>query len=137
MTILEIDPASSIPLYRQIYEQVKLGIAVGALREGDRLPPVRELASRLAVNRNTAARAVRELESDGLIRTRAGQGSFVLAGAPPVDRAEGEQRVDAALDAVLLEASILGVPLEELSWRLVRRIEQFRARLESGPDPTS
>lgn len=128
--MIVIDPASPVPRYLQIVEQVRRLIALGALRAGDRLPTVRELAVQVRVNRNTAARAIRELESAGLVRTRVGQGTFVSAEAGPVDRASRDANVDRLLDRLLVEAHTLGLPLEELGWRLSRRIDRFRQRRE-------
>jgi GntR family transcriptional regulator len=124
--MIDLDPASPTPLYLQIAEQVRRLIALGALKPGERLPGVRELAVRARVNRNTAARAVQQLESEGVVRTRIGQGTFVEAAPVQVDRERGESTVDKLIDRLLFEAHNLGVPLEELGWRLTRRIDHFR-----------
>jgi len=128
--MIELDPASPTPLYLQIAEQVRRLIALGALRPGERLPAVRELAVRARVNRNTAARAVQHLEAEGVVRTRVGQGTFVEEAPVPVDRARYESAVDERIDRLLVEAHTLGMPLEELGWRLNRRIDNFRRRRE-------
>jgi GntR family transcriptional regulator len=130
--ILDLDPKISIPLYQQIVEQVRGLVAVGALKAGDQLPTVRELAVRARVNRNTAARAIQQLEHEGVVRTRVGQGTFVAEGATRVDRETRGAAVDGALDRVIVEAHLAGVPLEELGWRLSRRIEGFRKRREGA-----
>ena len=75
--MIDVDPRSPVPLYLQMVEQIRRLMAMGALRPGDRLPPVRELAARARINRNTAARAIQTLEAQGLLRTRVGQGTFV------------------------------------------------------------
>ena len=128
--MIELDPTSPTPLYLQIAEQVRRLIALGALRPGERLPAVRELAVRARVNRNTAARAVQQLESEGVVRTRVGQGTFVEEAPAPVDRARRDSAVDDLIDRLLVEAHTLGMPLEELGWRLNRRIDSFRRRRE-------
>jgi GntR family transcriptional regulator len=132
--ILDLDPESPVPLYQQIVEQVRGLIALGALKVGDQLPTVRDLAARGRVNRNTAARAIQQLEHDGVVRTRVGQGTFVADGAGRVDRAALQATVDAALDRVVVEAHLAGVPLEELGWRLSRRIEEFRKRRQGAAE---
>ncbi len=133
---LELDPSSHVPLYLQIGEQVRRLVALGGLRHGDRLPSVRELAVRARVNRNTAARAIQQLERDGVVRTRVGQGTFIEAdGATGIDPAKRDRSLGEALDRVVVEAHTLGVPLEELGWRLSRRIDAFidrRARKGAG-----
>ena len=130
--ILDLDPQSPIPLYQQIVEQVRGMIALGALKAGDRLPTVRDLAVQARVNRNTAARAIQQLEREGVVRTRVGQGTFVADGAGRVDRAARGAAVDAALDRLLVDAHMAGVPHEELGWRLSRRIDEFRRRREGA-----
>jgi len=77
--ILEIDLDNHTPPYRQIRDQIDGLIVTGALAEGTRLPPVRQLASDLELAANTVARAYRELEQHGLISTRGRRGTFVAA----------------------------------------------------------
>jgi DNA-binding transcriptional MocR family regulator len=75
---LKLDPESGSPLYRQLFIQFKDLIAHGGLKNGDRLPPTRDLAGSLGVNRATVSAAYALLESEGLIRGHVGRGSFVL-----------------------------------------------------------
>ena len=127
--ILDLDPQSPIPLYLQIVEQVRRLLALGALKPGDRFLTVRELGVRARVNRNTAARAVAEMERGGLVRTRVGQGTFIAETAWTMAPKEREAALDAAIETLLVEAHTLGVPPEELGWRLQRKLEHFaRAR---------
>jgi GntR family transcriptional regulator len=105
---------------RPIYEQVKDGfrklMVSGTLREDEKLPSVRELASELAINPNTIQRAYRELESEGYIYSVPGKGSFA-AGKKEVD----EGRKNALLgqfDEAVTELSYLGVSGEELCRRI-------------------
>jgi GntR family transcriptional regulator len=127
--ILDLDPQSPIPLYLQIVEQVRRLLALGALKPGDRFLTVRELGIRARVNRNTAARAVTELERAGLVRTRVGQGTFIAETASTMAPKECEAALDAAIETLLVEAHTLGVPPEELGWRVQRKLEHFaRAR---------
>jgi GntR family transcriptional regulator len=73
------NPASAVPVYLQLIEQVKHGIDVGALRAGDQLPTIRRVAEDLVINPNTVAKAYRQLEQEGLVTGRPGQGTFVNA----------------------------------------------------------
>ena len=75
--LLQLDPASSMPLYRQILTQMRQLISTGALPVGERLPPSRELATRLGVHRTTVANAYAELAADGWIAGHVGRGTFV------------------------------------------------------------
>ena len=82
-----VDRDSIVPIYQQIYEDLREAILAGTLPESTRLPPERALAERLGVNRSTVVHAYRELVADGLIEQRVGSGSRVarLAGSaqPP------------------------------------------------------
>src|SRR5271165_5833190 len=75
---LELDPSSATPLYRQLHEQIKSAIATGAMARGERIPPTRELAQSIGLNRATITAAFDVLESEGLIRREVGRGSFVI-----------------------------------------------------------
>ena len=77
--LLRPNPASGVPIYLQLMEQVKHGIETGALRPGEQLPGIRSLAEELVINPNTVAKAYRELEHDGVIELRHGAGAFVSA----------------------------------------------------------
>jgi DNA-binding transcriptional MocR family regulator len=78
---LQLDPASAVPFYRQIRDQMRQLISTGALPVGERLPPSRELAQRLGVHRTTVANAYAELTADGLIEGHVGRGTFVADAA--------------------------------------------------------
>ena len=126
---LDLDPQSPVPLYLQIVEQVRRLLALGALKPGDRFLTVRELGVKARVNRNTAARAVAELERSGLVRTRVGQGTFIAETPLTISPNERETALDSAIETLLVEAHTLGVPPEELGWRVQRKLEHFaRAR---------
>jgi GntR family transcriptional regulator len=82
-----LDLASGMPAYAQLVQQVRHAVRLGLLGPGDQLPTVREVVERLVISPNTVLKAYRELEHAGLIVTRPGAGTFVLArstqGAPP------------------------------------------------------
>jgi 2-aminoadipate transaminase len=71
------DPASAQPLYRQIYLSIREKIESGEIENGTRLPPTRELAGSLGLNRTTISAAYELLESEGFVRGHVGRGSFV------------------------------------------------------------
>lgn len=76
---LRIDTQDKRPIYQQIADGVRALLASGQLKEGQSLPPVRQLAADLGVNLNTIATAYRELQSEGLIVVRHGSGATVAA----------------------------------------------------------
>jgi len=74
---LRINFSSGVPIYLQLMEQIKHARDTGAIRVGDQLPTIRKVAEELAMNPNTAARAYRELEHEGVVEVRHGLGVFV------------------------------------------------------------
>ncbi len=78
-----LSPASETPLYRQLADYIRHLIASGGLRAGDRLPPTRELANQIGLNRTTISAAYAALEAEGLIKGEVGRGSFVSSAAEP------------------------------------------------------
>jgi 2-aminoadipate transaminase len=75
---LELDPSSATPLYRQLHEQIRAAIVAGRMGNGERIPPTRELAQSIGLNRATITAAFDVLEAEGLIRREVGRGSFVI-----------------------------------------------------------
>ena len=76
---LKPNPASGVPIYLQLKEQIRHACETGALRPGDSLPGMRALAESMVINPNTVARVYRELEQEGLLDLRHGVGAFVAA----------------------------------------------------------
>ena len=105
---------------RPIYEQIKSGlrsmVANGELAPGARLPSVRELAVRLAINPNTIQRAYRELELDGVIVSVHGKGNFVSEDYKP-DK-EKIQALLSELDEIAKALNEAGVPTEDICARI-------------------
>jgi len=122
-----IDPKSALPIYQQISAQVRRAVAAGLLAPGDQLPSVRELAARLLVNPNTVARVYRDLERDGLLETRRGQGTYVSANAGPMAESERHRLLADQLQAVARDARAFGLSAEAA-------LELFRAILAEGKD---
>jgi GntR family transcriptional regulator len=74
-----LDPASGVPTYLQLVQQVEHALRLGYLKPGDQLPKVRDVVASLAINPNTVLKAYRELETKGLTAGRPGQGTFIKA----------------------------------------------------------
>jgi GntR family transcriptional regulator len=91
MITFSLNPKSGVPIYRQIQDQIRFGIASGRLRAGEQLPTVRALAVDLAVNPNTVIKAYTELERQGVLTTEQGSGTFV-APLPAVTLAPEDQQ---------------------------------------------
>ena len=87
--VLRIDAASPVSLVRQIVDQLRVLLVEGSLKPGTALPPVRRLATDLAVHFNTVAEAYRQLASEGWLDLRHGRGaSVVQREAPAASRLE-------------------------------------------------
>jgi len=91
------------PVYRQIAEQIRARVQEGTLREGDRLPPIRDLARQLRVNRDTVSLAYESLAAEGLLESQVGRGTFVRGLRPRTAREDsgGEVRLSSAAERLL------------------------------------
>ena len=116
---LRLDLHTGIPVYRQIIDQIRGGIASGALQAGDQLPTVRQLAVDLQINPNTVVRAYRELELGGLLETHQGTGTFISAEKVSLGQAERERQLNQIVADCVSRAGAAGFTVADL-------IEQLR-----------
>lgn len=103
---ITIDERDRRPLYQQVTDEIKTLIARGELREGNSLPPVRQVAADLGVNLNTIAHAYRRLQAEGLIQVRHGAGAVVTS---RIMREKSEERLQAQLRAALTQLILAGM----------------------------
>jgi GntR family transcriptional regulator len=115
---LKLDLRSGVPVYRQIIDQVRGGIAAGTLTAGDQLPTVRQLAVDLAINPNTVLRAYRELELGGALETHQGTGTFISDKKVVKNSAERERQLAQLAGEFAARAGAAGFTLEELLDRM-------------------
>ncbi len=111
---LRIDPDNGLAIYDQVVRQVKFAIAGEALKSGDLVPSVRELARELAINPNTVSRAYLQLQHDGVLETVRGLGLSVSAGAAKRCRSEGSKLIRERLAQVFEEARLSHLDPDEL-----------------------
>ena len=102
-----------MPIYRQIIDQIKYQVAAGVLKEGDRVPSVRELASRLAVNQNTILKVYNELCRENVLKIERGDGTFVSSSRQNIPPQERRDMVAGPLREAAVLAIQLGVPIEQ------------------------
>ena len=142
LTAAEISAAPD-PLYVQVYGAIADAIQSGRLQPGDRLPTDRTFAKQLGVSRATVRRALRQLADEGLVEATVGRGSFVCAGsiAEPANvlmsftelaaarglTASARVLSESVRPAVLEEASVFGIGLQELVFEL-RRLRMLDSR---------
>ena len=75
--MIRLDYRDSRPIYQQVKDGLRRLVVTGVLAQGDQIPSVRQLATQLAINPNTIARAYAELEAEGFIYSVGGKGTFV------------------------------------------------------------
>ncbi|HEX5445856.1 MAG TPA: GntR family transcriptional regulator [Pirellulales bacterium] len=121
-----IDPTSRSPIYRQLAEQIRAGVARGRLKPGEQLPSVRDLSRTLVVNPNTVARVYTELERDGVLHTRQGLGVFVAEPKAELTRRARKEKLAELLDRFLTEAVYLGFSADEVVATVSDRVGQFQ-----------
>jgi GntR family transcriptional regulator len=122
-----LDLHSGTPVYRQIMDQVRGGIASGALAAGDQLPTVRQLAVDLEINPNTVVRAYRELEFGGLLETHQGTGTFISTQKMKRSDAERDRQLMQIVGDCVARAGAAGFTVDELIEAL-RGLSQEPAR---------
>ena len=118
--MLNLDYRDARPIYEQVRDGLRRLMVTGAIQEGEKLPSVRSLASRLAINPNTIQRAYESLEAEGYLYSVSGKGSFA-APHTGVDQGRKEELLG-RFDAVAAELLFLGVGGETLVER-VHRLE--------------
>ena len=120
----DISPQDTLPIYRQIVEQLRRGIAGGQCRPGDELPSVRALAQLHAINPMTVSKAYSLLEAEGLLERRRGVG-MVVGNTQPLRAAKGERLalLQPALRAAAAQAVQLGLD-EQTALRLFQQCLQ-------------
>jgi len=111
--LFSINFKSSKPVYLQLVDQVKAAAASGALRVGEPLPSIRPLAEELRVNRNTVAKAYTQLESEGVIETSQGRGSFLKAAQSPLKKDARRRLLTGEIDEAIIRAHHLQVTRNE------------------------
>ena len=114
--MLILNYRDSRPIYQQIKDGLRKLILTGAIAADEKLPSVRSLATELAINPNTIQRAYAELESEGVIYSVAGKGSFATPHHEAATARKEELMTE--IDALVVELRDLGVTDEEIVARI-------------------
>lgn len=115
-----LDPKSGVPFYRQIIDQIRYGIASGALKVGEQLPTARALAVDLKINLNTVIKAYKELEIQDVLQSQQGSGTFVGAIQVQIPDAERDAKLQEICTEFINIAASYGFTPEELIRELRR-----------------
>ena len=133
---LSITTGSTVPIHRQIAEQICRAVATGQLPSGEQLPSVRALAEQLVINPNTVSRTYSDLIRQGVLEAQRGKGVFVARRRPVYTKAERLRRIEASLEAFVNEGVYLGFTPDELREALERKLREFAPAPEKGePHP--
>ena len=127
MIEFHLDARSGVAPYMQLIQQVRHAMRLGLLKEGDKLPTVKDVVARVAINPNTVLKAYRELEYEGLVQPRPGLGTFVtrtLGGEAEVAAHEPLRR---DLEGWLAKARDAGLDEESIEALFLSTFRQFQA----------
>src|ERR1700689_1198935 len=113
MIEFQLDTASGVATYLQLVQQVHQALQLGLLEPGDQLPTAQQVVSKLAINPNTVLKAYRDLEREGLVRPRPGQGTFVIGSLPRTDP-KTQARLLTAMTAWLESARAAGLGPDDI-----------------------
>jgi GntR family transcriptional regulator len=133
---INVATGTGTPIYRQIVEQVRLGVATGALAPGNAMPSVRGLAERHVVNPNTVAKAYAELVRDGVLESHHGKGFFVAEKRQVYSRAERIRRLQQARDAFVHEAVFLDFTPNQITKAVDEKLNELDLQTKpAGENP--
>lgn len=119
-----IDPKSSVPIFRQIADQLRNAIDAGVYKSGEMLPSLRALAIDIKVNPNTVQRAYDALEREGVVETRRGVGIFVVKTATG-KRSAAERKLLTQLDRTIRQAISSGLTPDAVRLAFEESMREF------------
>jgi GntR family transcriptional regulator len=125
---IRVDPRSEIPLYQQIVDRVREGVARGWFKPGDKMPSVRELAIQLTLNHNTVAKAYQELERNGVIETLRGKGTFIANPSAKKGNEQGYAYLRERIEQLLIDCFYLGIPPEAVVKEMEEAVEKWKRK---------
>lgn len=120
MIRFSIDSASPVPVHHQVKQSLVLEMLSGRLKQGDRLPPIRELAKVLKLNPNTVSKVYYNLTEEGFIQGRAGSGYTVKGQKAKLDQLKVSM-IEGEFRSFLEKAFLLGFSRKDIE-NLMRRI---------------
>jgi GntR family transcriptional regulator len=125
---IHFNPNSGMPIYRQLFQQLRQRIVSGQLAADEQLPSVRDLAAELKINLLTVAKVYQLLEGDGLVETRRGLGTFVLAGHTTRSQVEKRKLIADAVEQVVAEAQHLNLEEADVIKLVQQRFEETKRK---------
>jgi len=122
---LSIDPHSSVPVYRQVVDNLRALLVGGTLEVGDALPTVRELGLELGVHFNTVAEAYRLLAAEGWLDLKRRRGAIVLARNTPAQQPEQAKGFCRALHQLIAQVRAEGLSISSIVNELEQQIREL------------
>ena len=119
----------NIPIYFQIEQYLYRQIALGELKAGEKIPSVRKLALKLTVNVNTVQRALQEMNMQGILYTKRGEGNFVTEDTELLAKTK-QSLIDNELENFIQNMEKLGIQKKSL----VSTLEDYLTRSEDHDD---
>ena len=129
---IRIEPSSSVPIYRQIIDQIKYQVATSVLKAGDKVPSVRQLASQLAVNQNTVLKVYNELCRENVLKIERGSGTFVSTNRQTISAAERKKTVANVLREAAVQAIHLDISVEQAKELLAKEYAAIKVQEEKN-----
>lgn len=124
----QMDPASGVPIYRQLMDQIQYYVASGVLAPGDQLPSIRTMARQLAVNATTVIKTYSDLEQLGVLERRQGKGVFVSEAPAEIKR----PRIETSLLHTARELAVAARQMGLTDREVLELVEQELNQLSSG-----
>jgi DNA-binding transcriptional regulator YhcF (GntR family) len=124
---LVINPSSTVPVYRQVVDNLRSLLVEGALQPGDALPTVRELGLELGVHFNTIAEAYRLLAAEGWLDLRRRRGAVVTNRTSPSPQPEAASQFRRSLRQLIAQVRAEGLPVRAITHELDRISRELSA----------
>jgi GntR family transcriptional regulator len=123
-----------VPIYRQIIDQIKYQVVTGVLKEGDKVPSVRDLASKLAVNQNTILKVYNELCRQNVLKIERGDGTYVSSSKQNIPVAQRKEMIAGPLREAAVLAIQLGISLEQAAKLLQTEYDKINSQRTKAQD---
>jgi GntR family transcriptional regulator len=127
MIEFHLDSRSGVSPYMQLIQQVRHALRLGLLKEGDKLPTVKDVVARVAINPNTVLKAYRELEYEGLVQPRPGLGTFVTRSLGSEENLAAHEPLRRDLEGWLAKARDAGLDEESIEALFIQTFRRFSA----------
>jgi lexA DNA binding domain len=111
--LIQVDVRSRVPIYEQIVNSFKEMTVSGVLLPDEKIPSVRELAKEMTINPNTIQKAYQELERQGIIYMKRGQGTFINPNIKAKNREEKMEQLKEEIKKIIVESMYLGITKDE------------------------